>query len=616
MRYRTRIIALALALTLWLLMGATAMTARPAANLTAETSVLYSTFLGGEGNEDGYAVAVDASGATYIAGYTRSSDLPATAGAYDTTYNGANDVFVAKLTPDGSALEYLTYIGGANYERAVALAVDASGAAYIAGQTNSPDFPTRDDVDPVDYDAFVVKLSPDGSSIDYSTLLGGSGLDEAEGLALDDAGRVWIVGNTTSDDLPLSAGAVDSTFAGAQEALVARLSADGTTWDYVTYLGGEADDTGHDLALGPGGAVYIAGATASSDFFTSPGAYDTSLNGGLDVFVTRLNADGASIAYSTLWGGSADEFPSALVVDATGAAHLTGQTASDDLPASGALDGGPDAFMAQFSPDGSALVQATYIGGSGGERGYALALDGADRAWIVGSTNSTDLPVSLDAHQPTYGGGSSDAFVMIIDPSGVLLYVTYLGGAQADNAYAMLLDGETVTLTGNTTSADWPTTPGTYDADINGFVDAIVMRLQIGAIGASETTTPTPTETPPTIPAPTDTATVTPTPTFTPTEEPTATATPTQTRTPTEEPTATATSTASPTATNTATSTATPTATDTVTPTATSTETPSPTATPTGTATPTATLTATATPTVPVGGPPVELYLPLVCEKE
>ncbi len=393
------------------------------------SSLVYSTFLGGTGAEYAVALALDAQGAATVAGYTGSPDYPTALGAFDTSFNGGYDAFVTRLSPTGSSLVYSTFLGGTNSDYACALALDAQGAATVAGYAYSTDFPTTPGAfDPsfngAGWDAFVTRLSPTGSSLVYSTYLGGTGYDEVQALALDAQGTATVAGFTASADFPTPPGAFDTSHNGrAPDAFVTRLSPTGSSLVYSTYLGGAGSDQAQALALDAQGAATVAGFTASADFPTTPGAFDTSYNGGYDAFVTRLSPTGSSLVFSTYLGGTGTQLAYALALDAQGAATVAGRTSSTDFPTTpGAFDtsynGGPfagDAFVARLSPTGASLVYSTFLGGAGDEMAYALALDAQGAATVAGYTWSSAFPTTPGAFDTTHNGGFTDAFVTRLD---------------------------------------------------------------------------------------------------------------------------------------------------------------------------------------------------------
>ena len=397
------------------------------------SALVYSTFLGGATSSDHAAdVALDAQGAATVTGMTHSSDFPTTPGAFDTSFGGFTEAFVTRLSPTGSTLLYSTFLGGADRDDAMALAVDAQGAATVTGYTYSSDFPTTPGAFETSYssgdhgEAFVTRLSPTASTLVYSTFLGGANLDSASALAVDAAGVATVAGQTDSPDFPTTPGAFDTSFGGGTDAFVTRLSPNGSTLVYSTFLGGTLSEAAFALALDALGAATVAGTTSSTDFPTTPGAFDTSFGGAIDAFVSQLSPTGSTLVYSTYVGGVADDDASALALDAQGAATVTGWTRSPDFPTTpGAFGtsfngGNSDAFVTRLSPPGSTLIYSTYVGGVADDDAYALALDAQGAATVTGWTYSADFPTTPAAFDPSFGG-DSDAFVTRLDmlPTGV-----------------------------------------------------------------------------------------------------------------------------------------------------------------------------------------------------
>jgi hypothetical protein len=497
--------------------------------LTIDPVVLaYSTYLGGGSDDSGQAVAVDSTGSSYVTGWTSSTDFPITPGAYQTTAPGGTaDAFVAKLAPDGKSLVYATYLGGSDQDIGAAIAVDSAGSAYVAGRTLGTDFPTT----PGAYkttapggpaDGFVTKLSPDGQTLAYSTYLGGSDQDNAQGIAVDSAGSAYVTGYTDSGNFPTSGGAFQTTLGGTRDDFVTKLAPGGNTLVYSTYLGGTGDEGEFHagIAVDSAGSAYVTDKTDSADFPTTPGAYDRTLRGSLDAFVSKLASDGTTLLYSTYLGGSSDEDFSGggVAVDSAGSAYVIGSTSSTDFPTTaGAFDrtlrGSSDAFVSKLAPDGTGLAYSTYLGGGGDEIGIGIALDSANAAYATGSTYSTDFPTTADALDTTLGG-TSDAFVSkLAADGGSLAYSTYLGGSADDFGADIAVDpAGSAYMTGATHSTDFPTTPGALRTTLRGSSDAYVAKLGAPSPTVSPTTNPTApsTSTPPrrTAPAPTPTATV------------------------------------------------------------------------------------------------------------
>jgi hypothetical protein len=416
----------------------------PACPLVIDPVLSYATYLGGSGGDQGQGIAVDATGAVYVTGQTTSADFP-TVHPLQPTLNGFGDAFVAKLTADGAALVYATYLGGSGDENfdGAGIAVDAAGHAYVTGQTTSADFPTVHPLQPTSaggaVDAFVAKLTADGAALVYATYLGGSGDDRGAGIAVDAAGAAYVTGSTCSADFP-TVHPLQPTFGSGVgcigvgnpggDAFVAKLTADGAALVYATYLGGSSDenggsgdDMGAGIAVDAAGHAYVTGATSSPDFPTAHPLQPT-LNGIGDAFVAKLRADGSALVYATYLGGSSGDAGAGIAVDASGAAYVTGSTFSPDFPTAhpvqltlggGANATGGDAFVAKLTADGAALVYVTYLGGSNGEEGIGIAVDATGAAYVTGRTNSPDFPTTPGAFQVIGGGiglrAPSDAFI-------------------------------------------------------------------------------------------------------------------------------------------------------------------------------------------------------------
>ncbi len=384
----------------------------------------YSTYLGGSGTDKGNAIAVDSSGAAYVTGYTDSSNFPVTAGVDQAVFGGSVDVFITKLNSAGSAIVYSTYLGGSADDRGFSIAVDGTGNAYVTGWSASPNFPMAAAVQPNFggiRNAFVAKLNPAGTSLVYSTYLGGAGTDSGNGIALDSANAAYVTGSTNSSNFPL-AGAIQSSLAGGTDAFVTKLNATGNVIAYSTYLGGASDDRGSSIAVDSTGAAYIAGNTNSTNFPTVS-AFQAANGGAPDGFVAKLNPAGTALVYSTYLGGSGVEnveLGRSIAVDSSGSAYVAGTTSSVNFPTSqpmqAALNGSQDAFVVKLTAAGSALVYGTYLGGSSIDFGESIAVDSSGFAYIAGYTESTDFPI-VNGDQPVNGGGY-DAFLVKLTTSG------------------------------------------------------------------------------------------------------------------------------------------------------------------------------------------------------
>jgi hypothetical protein len=426
-------------------------------------------------------------------------------------------------------LVYSTYFGGAGGGQGFAIAVDAEGDIYIAGQEATPTagFPTVDPYQAIDYgdDAFVAKFNPSGTKLLYSTFLGGSNSSPlVKGIAVDSTGSAYVAG-ATSPGFPI-VNAYQSQFkatgSGADQGFVTKLSPDGSSLEYSTYLGGSGSINEIDaLAINSTGDAYVAGITDSTDFPTTAHAFQGSLRGRGNAFVTELNPAGNGLVYSTYVGGSAFDDAYAIAVDASGDAYIAGMTNSTDFPlvhpfqstnyASANGSTTSTAFVAKLNAQGTALDYSSYLGGSGGESATGIAVDSTGDAYVTGETESTDFP-TVNAYQSTNrdveGLGGPSAFVTKINSAGTaLVYSTYLGGSgggsAGDGANAIAVDAAgDAYVTGYTGSTDFPTVsavqetnnaaPGAWNAFVSEFNTSGNQLLFSTYLGGSGSVGPTP----------------------------------------------------------------------------------------------------------------------------
>jgi len=376
-------------------------------------ALVYSTYFGGTGNDYGNGIAVDGSGNAYVTGRTGSTNFP-TASAYQAAFGGTYDAFVTKLNASGNALVYSTYLGGTGTTGGSGIAVDAAGSAYVTGYTGSTNFPTASGYQGTyggSYDAFATKLSAAGSGLIYSTYLGGGGNDYGIGIAVDASGSAYVTGQTSSTNFP-TASAYQAAFGGNSDAFVTKLSAVGSTLTYSTYLGGAGAEQGLGIAVDAAGGAYVTGYTGSTNFPTAS-AYQAAFGGNSDAFMTKLSAAGSALIYSTYLGGGGNDYGIGIAVDASGSAYVTGSTASTNFPTASAYQstygGGGDAFVAKLAnpltlsptsatvaPKGSQTFTA-----SGGSGGYSYSLQtnasggainastGAYTAGVIGNVTDT-----------------------------------------------------------------------------------------------------------------------------------------------------------------------------------------------------------------------------------
>jgi hypothetical protein len=440
--------------------------------------LVYCGYIGGSGADDeyGFDIAVDALGNAYISGSTYSAEatFPVIEGP-DLAYNGDRDAFVAKVNASGTALDYCGYIGGSGVDFGYGIAVDDSGNAYVSGRTSSTEatFPVVIGPDLKQnggWDAFVAKVNASGTALVYCGFIGGGGPGEeyAYDIAVDKSGNAYVSGSTycTEFTFPVTVGP-DLKSNGGLDAFVAKVKADGTGLDYCGYIGGSGQDYGYGVALDSSGNAYVTGSTSSTEStFPVKIGPDLTHNGGLDAFVAKVNAAGTALVYCGYIGGSGDElrndkYSGDIAVDSLGNAYVTGDTTSTEatFPVVGGPDltynGGQDAYVAKVKADGTGLVYCGYIGGSGDDAGWGLAVDGSGNAYLTGETSSdaATFPVK-GGPDLTYNGGV-DAFVAKVNPSGTLVYCGYLGGIGWDIGLGIAVDDSgNAYVTGSTSSPE------------------------------------------------------------------------------------------------------------------------------------------------------------------
>ncbi|HZO26452.1 MAG TPA: SBBP repeat-containing protein [Chloroflexota bacterium] len=414
----------------------------PSRPLVIDPSLTYTTYVGGSGTDIGNSIAVDAGGSTYVTGRTLSSQATFPTGGgfvgtpgFDQTFNSNYDAFVVKLNPSGTGLVYATYLGGVNQDIGYGITVDATGNAYVTGSTQSSAIsflgggflgvPGFDKTLNSGQDAFVVKLNPSGTGLVYATYLGGSSGEDGIGIAVDAGGSAYVTGYTTStqttfpDDDPngndlMDVPGFDQTHNGNLDAFVVKLNPSGTALVYATYVGGSSQDVVYSITVDAGGSAYITGQTQSTQatfpggggFLGVPGFDQTQNGGGADAFVVKLNAAGTGLVYATFLGGASGEAGNGIAVDASGSAYVTGYTTSTqatfpdgDVNGNDLMDvpgfdqthnGDVDAFVVKLNPSGTALVYATYVGGSDLDVGNAIAITAGGNAYVTGYTRSSE----------------------------------------------------------------------------------------------------------------------------------------------------------------------------------------------------------------------------------
>ncbi len=480
--------------------------------LIIDPILAYATYIGGNGGDTGFAIAVNSTSTVpdeaYIAGLTNSSNFP-TSGGEQTAYGGGGDCFVSEINNAGAKLIFSSYLGGSGNDACTALSLSSSGTIFVTGYTNSTNFPTKvptgigtsipfQQTNGGGTDAFVTEFTALGDSLVYSTYLGGSGLDQGNGIASDSSGNAYVTGFTQSSNFPILAGAYQSSLAGSQNAFIAKMNPDGTALLYSTYLGGSSLDSGQSIQIDNASTpnMYVAGYTFSSNFPTvSP--IQASLGGQENAFVAELNGAGTALTFSTFLGGAEDDVANGLALDTSNNIYVVGSTTSSNFPVTPgayqlALNGPEDAFVAKLNAGGTSLAYATYLGGGEVDEGNGVAVSSSGNAYVTGLTESSNFP-TLNAVQAILGGSSTslqdcgttksgspipcpDAFITQLNATGTsIVYSTFLGGDGYDSGQAIALDstGDPY-ITGTTISTNFPVTVPNSSPYIPPYQNALV----------------------------------------------------------------------------------------------------------------------------------------------
>lgn len=476
-------------------------------DLIIDPVLTMSYYFGGGQQDSASAVGHDAPGFIYVAGTTYSSDFSATDNAVSGTLGGTSDAFFVKIDPNaapGSQVIVATYLGGSGNETLNDMVVTPRGAIYLAGTTSSSDFPA---VNPAQSslngssDAFVMRLDPTqsgGGMIVYSTYLGGSGDDSANGIAVDANGRIFTTGTTHSSDFPI-AGGFQSVKGGDQTAFVAGFDSSQTntaTLIYSTYLGGVVSETGRGIAAASDGTVWAVGGTYSPDFPLTGYSYKPVYQPGGDAYMAQINpgiGGSGGLLYASFFGGSGTDEAKKIAIDPSGHLIIAGATGSQDFPVTSnamqAIYGGNfDAFVAIFDPknitsDRSAqLLYATFFGGSQPEVPYDMKLDSNGNIYLTGFTMSPDLPTTGNAIQPKYDTSSHtlDGFALEFNPSrqglGAMEYSSYIHSVGMQISYGIDYDSKgNIYVAGSTTGPIFDAFGGTPRSTSSGNTDAFLM---------------------------------------------------------------------------------------------------------------------------------------------
>lgn len=463
----------------------------PSRTLVIDPILAYSTFVGGfPGFEDnGAGLVVDDAGNVFVAGHTSAANYPL-ANATQGSLAGDQDVVISKLDPSGSTLLFSTFFGGSKVERCEGIALDENGRVYVVGETLSADLPVQNAFQGVFggiVDGFVARLDAGGSSLEFSSYLGGFGVDRAHGISVQSPTAVFVTGNTEATDFPITAGAFQTALDTGRDAFVAKIDSDAGSLVYSTYLGGGVAfgpswDSGWDVAHDAAGRAVVFGQTESGDFPVTGTALQSTLagaSGDEDFFVTVLDPTGSALEYSTFLGGSAHEGSqsedSDVDVDAAGRVFIGAATRSSDYPTTAgshspaAPGAGPEhGVICCIDPSvagAAGLVFSTYLGGNLSSSVNEILLDADGSMWAAGHTVATDFPT--EAPIQADHAFQADGFVTRLSgDASSILFSTYLGGSGIDLAYGLGQDADgDIYVSGTTQSGGFPTTAGAFDTD-------------------------------------------------------------------------------------------------------------------------------------------------------
>jgi hypothetical protein len=462
--------------------------------------LVFSTFIGGSIFDVSLKSAINQNGDLFITGETQSVNFDLTPGAFQSTNAGMRDVFVTKLNASGTSLAFSTYLGGNSDDYGHHVAVDNAGNAYVTGRTNSTNFPVTQGAFQTVYgggtvDVFVTKLNPEGSALIYSTFIGGTLADQANAIAVDKDGNAYITGWTSSLNYDITQGAYQTTNGGtnnSSDVFVTKINPTGNGLVYSTYIGGNGSEYGNHIVVDNEGNAYVAGYSNATTYKVTAGVYQGKSDGGIDAIVTKLNAAGNALLFSTYLGGSATDMANSVFVDNNNDVYVIGYTASTNFDVTpnayrtthGGGFQGNDIFITKLNQAGSQLVFSTFVGGNGQDTGNDIAVDAAGNVYFTGQTTNSNFPVTADALQSTFGGGSFDAIVGKLNANGTqLLYATLLGGSQNDNGTSINIDPQgNALITGTTNSPDFVTTAGSFKTTSSGLNEVFVTKLNLAAI--------------------------------------------------------------------------------------------------------------------------------------
>jgi len=450
----------------------------------------YSTFIGGANFDKVLGMKVDSSGSIYISGNALAG-FPTTAGAFDTSLGGSQDVFVTKFNSTGNGLVYSTFLGGGSSDENGGIAVDSSGNAYVTGGAGSG-FPTTvgafDTSHAGSTDVYVTKVNATGNGLVYSTFLGSSSQDVGVGIDIDGSGNAYVTGYTSSSGFP-TLNAFDSSINGGSDVFVTKVNSAGSALVYSTFLGGTNanGDRGSAIVVDSSGNAYVTG-FATTGFPATAGAFDETYSGATfsDAFVTKLNSTGNGLEYSTYLGGTSTDSGNGIAVDSSGNAYVAGETQSSNFPTTtGAFDesfngGIVDMFVTKLNSAGSALTYSSFIGGGGIDQGNAIDIDSSGVAYVTGSAAS-GFPTTVGAYDTGFNGNNDVGLAKVSANGSTLEYSTFLGGSGGDIAFAIFLDELGNVYVAGYAGNGFPTVSA-YDSSFGGVNDGFVSRFSELAI--------------------------------------------------------------------------------------------------------------------------------------
>ena len=443
----------------------------------------YSTLLGGDLADEATAVTVDQAGNLYVVGRTQSLTFPTDPRAHSQTQGGLGrhgiDAYVAKFDPTGSELLYILWFNAINatdIDEAFDIAVDAEGNAYVTGHTRSADFctlfgdtPGYDTSYNGNGDAFLLKVTPEGTGLDYCTFLGGDDWDLGTAVIIDQQQNVYLTGGTWSTTFPTTDNAYDADHNGLRDTFVAILDASGTTLTYATFVGGSNQEESKELVRDASGNLYVTGWTNSDDLPTTPNGYTPDYGGNFDGFVYKLNPAATELLYATYLGGSDEDRATALVPQANGEIAVAGYTRSADIWETADWQGAADLFVIGLNATGTDTTFTTLLGGSNEDQALGIARS-LGTLFVTGTTWSDDFA------QNGRLSGVQDSFLVQLDGEGTAVYATYIGGDAEENGTAITATHSHLYLAGDSRSEPFPTTTGAYNRTNSGDYDIYAQR--------------------------------------------------------------------------------------------------------------------------------------------